>query len=333
MFYTNSPTHNYTNTQNPSIIGQASNKYFVYNCVFSNQQDGCIYIEFKDSIDFLHSFCLFHDNFGSGGGSIYFSGNSQIVQHRFCAYNSTADLFGLFSSTSVGDSGQNANYFNYHIECSLTHCNFPDSDPGAVIDAHYGIVSLSASNSSQNNCPIASGYLFSASYPSSTINYTTLANNTAEYSIASHSISGAFLLTKSNIINNEIIGTGYPASSILLNENKDILTVDSCYFFGNKTGPGKLFCLNKNYQGYIGKFLVKSCHIDEFSKSGYVETSQIKTDSIFVYLAQYFSTYKCDAIPPDKIGFVCIKEKLQCTYKFFRYFLSYTALSFGFFII
>lgn len=334
MFYKTRPTDNHANEDLTLLEVDADNKkYYIYNCVFKDQQGGCIYAATKDSVDFLHSFCLFHDNSNTNiGGIVYFTGNSQIVQHRFCAYKTVKPKDGIYSYTEVS----NANNFNYLIDCSVSHCSSSDFGGNYAIIAYNGAGLLSSSNSSQSSCQNGPGYVFQDSNPSATINYTTVSNNTAKGYVISHSSSGVYFLKKSNIINNEI--TEVTNSVIVVSSSKDSLTVDSCCFFGNNPNQGKLFGLYNNYNGEMGQIIVKDSHVDKFSENIKIETNNIIKDTSSVFLA-HFASYKCDAVMPFQYyevamnNIVCMKNELQCTCEFLHEYINLAAFSLGFFFI
>lgn len=178
-FYDEEASPDYMDKTNPSIDVAWKNKMFLYNCNFFNQQSGCIKIS-KDSINFMHSYCIFDKNINSDdGGSVYLKGNSNAVQHRICAYDSSVQTkhLGLFSYVSVGNSN-----FNYIIDGTFTRCRSTESS-NYIIYLQNGNTSLCNTNSSHNECDKGAGYCLD-SQTKALVNYTTIAHNIVQNSIA-----------------------------------------------------------------------------------------------------------------------------------------------------
>lgn len=283
-FYGEPLSPSYSGETNPPVSSDKNNKIFVYNCVFSRQLAGSIKIE-RDSVYFLHSYCIFtHISNPQSGGSIYVSGSNEVIQHRYCAFNVTSESVGLFSFTYLDFSPSN----NMHTECSITHCRAPLLDTN-TITAVKGRGSFINSNTSQNSCINGAGFSFADN--DLVANYVTVANNVAQNNIIFITGGNSNNIKNSNIAYNELTSGGTSMNAIVFPTGT--MFIESCCFYGNNVGEGKLFCRPLDHS-----FIASNCYFDMFSNFGNdIETPSLHNGTSSLYLA-HISTQKCNAIMP-----------------------------------
>lgn len=264
--------------------------------------NGAISFE-KNNIKFLHSSCVFDScNKNNNGGSLYFKGQSSIVQYRFCAVNSTIlkDKSGLYAYTEVA-KGQK----NIVSECSISQSR--KSDQHRTLHLNYGKCGIFSSNFSKNLVGWHSGFTISYADGPTMINFSSFSDNHAtKNSCLSHDLYGEFTDYFCNVKNCTQDSHQYG----IIHCNTE-LTVRNCTIIG-PYGNGTVFSSANS----SAIFRVFDCNIEKFSTTNGIYTTSGVVETDKMNILSHLSTYKCQTDIP-----ITIKEYRKKTIMHF-YVLS-----------
>lgn len=254
--------------------------FFVYDCQFFELNNGCIHLKNQDNVRFLHNHCMFSNQKPSSSAPcIYCEGNMDVVQHRFCAFNITAEVDHSFCISAVK---QNSRNFNFVFESYISKSGSINHDSPLYLK--YGLIRFAVTNSSTNQAADSAGYCFEASTSTelAVLNFSSFQFNKAESIIVSHLKSGRYKIYRSNFLNNKV----YQESGYVFS-NAEYTEVCECSFFDNE---GKSIFWRE-----AGEFNVNLCLADNYSYNGEFTTSH-NLGMGYSWFQFHHRTYGCSAL-------------------------------------
>ena len=209
--------------------------------------------------------CIFFDchTTTNVGGAIFMgaspssdNGQGNFVINKCCSnkcstsYTGSSSTYGQFCRSFVSDD---ETHINKILDSSVIYSESISSDSRSVISFYNGVINIKTVNFSQNKCLYYPSAFCEPTYLTETTCFVELCsfkNNTAnvQYCIYLSGISTKDLLKSSNLIGNNILGTGLVAAY-------SQLTVEGCTILENEA-DSIFFC-------YSGSITVINCTITE----------------------------------------------------------------------
>ena len=279
-----------------------SNNVYLCDCFFKDmiqatKNGGAIMVDSSSVYKILVEKSTFHEcivGTGCSGGAIYINNiRDGVVFYQICVYMCSTG--SLYNSNGFGQycyiKAQNTAFSNV-LQNSISHCYKPTSLSNfQVITIFDGIVEYKHTNSSNNNVYHGAGLTHSAGISSQYL-YNTISFNIARLSAILYLDGGITNILFCNLINNSQLSSSDGIIRIGYRYTNSNITFSQCTIYYNT----KSLLLYR----YSGVITFINCNVDDNSASA----TFTLVNSIFNTLNNiHYSTYYCDAKPPERSSF------------------------------